>query len=226
MEMQSTIEKIKKCLSLANNNSSENEVKVAMKMAHAMALKANICIDDLDFNPDIAKKIEVTKDTIKQSTKGVQMWRYRLCKVIADNFRSSIYKEQTLYGSNIKVIGAKKDVEIIKVVFEFAENAYQELSKKYLNKVKKERNVDRSLSVRLKNDYFEGYLNGLKEAFEENVQELGLIVLKPEAVDEFMGTCKKQNIKGSVRAGNQDALWQGHADGQFIGQAKRGEYIN
>lgn len=224
--MESHIDKIKKCLQLAGNNSSAHEVENALKMAQRLALKAGINIEDIELD-SAKRKAEIEQDGIDQTTKTCPSWRYYICKIIADNFRTSVYIAKGHRESSLKVIGLPEDVQITKEVFAYAENAYLRLSKQYIDEVKKTRSLDRSLSIRLKNDYFHGFKKGLEEAFAENVKELGLIVLKPEEVGEWISdNCRTNRVAGVKRLGNQEAIGRGMNDGSFVGKSKRHEYLN
>ena len=224
MSNQELIERIKKCLALASNNSNENEVRNAMKMAQTLALKSNIDIDSIELFDDV-KKQDVVNDKLNQNTKNFQMWRYRLCKVISDNFKVGIYVNRDYRGSWIGLIGEKDSIEIAKQVFAYAEAAYISLSKKFIDSVKLTRHLNRSITVRLKNDYFEGFLKGIDEAFKENVEEMGLIVIKPDEVIQFMGGLSQTKRKSAVRSGDAEAQERGKSDGHLTGQQKRHEYV-
>lgn len=223
--MEGTIERIKKCLSLAGNNSSENEVNNAIKMAQRLALKAGISIEDIDMS-EIRPIIEVVQYNVDQNTKTCPSWRYALCKTIADNFKTDVFINKVTGGSSLVIIGDKDDVDITREVFQYTENAYLNLSKKYINSVKKKRKLNRSLSIRFKNDYFVGFLEGITKAFAENIQEFGLMVIKPDEVNEWMDEHCKTGSRSSIKgAGSEDAYNNGLKDGDFVGSSKRGLYI-
>ena len=227
MSPERTIEKIKKCLALASNNSNENEVKSAIKMAQCLALKSNIDIDSIEIDDDTKVEIEVIKDTIDQKTKTAQSWRYYLCRAIADNFRCEAFLSKDGMGSShIKIIGDKQDTAIVKEVFGYVENAYLSLSKKYISDMKKIYTLNRTTSAGLKNDYLAGFIKGIKDALSENVEEMGLIVIKPDEVVQFIKECSTRKAAKHVSAGNKEAHNKGLSDGLFTGKTKRHSYIS
>lgn len=225
--MNSHIERIKKCLQLAGNNSSQNEVESALKMAQRLALKVGVNLDEIEIDTNHKRGIEFTKGVVDQTTKNVPMWRYTLCKIIAENFRCDVVQMKSYKGSNIVIIGDVNDVEVVKDVFTYCENAYLDLSKRFINELKTERKLDRSMTIRYKNDYFRGFKDGIKQAFEDNIKEFGLIVIKPDEVIDYIRTeCRQSKSAESVSAGSSEAKERGRSDGHFTGQAKRHEYIN
>ena len=81
------IEKIKKCLELANNNPSAEEAKSAALMAQKLLAKYNISMSDIE---DVAQEqIEESpvwfKDLVTWGV--VRGWKYELAEIVASNFR-------------------------------------------------------------------------------------------------------------------------------------------
>ncbi|MCJ7840531.1 DUF2786 domain-containing protein [Lederbergia sp. NSJ-179] len=184
------INKIKGLLAIANDHKNDEECQTAFIMAQKLMMKYDISLSDVEVQED-AREISEGQAT---AYKTLYWWERALANIIANNFRVKwYYSNKILKGENRKkraiiFMGFQSDVELAREMYvlgydvltfyvrNFVDDYYEE---NYLTR-------ERSFTAELKNSYTRGFLNGLEEKFEEQVnqmqQEYGLMVLVPEEV--------------------------------------------
>ena len=111
------IEKIRKCLALANNNPSEEEAKAAALQAQKLLAKYNISMADVtELEQEVEEIVEVAT-WFKDIVKGVaRAWKYELADIVARNFRCKHF----FYGKRAVVFyGHKTDAEAASEVYKY-----------------------------------------------------------------------------------------------------------
>lgn len=210
---EKVINKIKKLLALADDNSSYKEAESAALKAQELMSKYNINLVELD-SKEHSDKIGIYYENINNQ----RCWKYKLAAVVADNFRCKTF-----------VIGAKKfgfygrdsDAEIAKEIFSFLFKKGHKLANKIVSERKKE-----GYSVKgIYNSYVLGYVTGINAKLEEQSTKLALVISK-EVEEEFksysmqknMGTKKSSNlIKNDV---DYIAYKNGLVDGRYAMQSR------
>ena len=271
----SVIEKIKKTLALAENNTNEHESRAAMLHAQRLLAKHGLSMKDVS-TADVPSK----KDVVENKTEASQKvwWTGRLASIVAENFKCFIYNSFYGRSHSIVFVGIKEDAEIAKTVFQFAKTSVEYYAKKYVNKKKKELeessgfnfkkmsddevsdlaysvlgaqkiiqlkdkyleektykmrlimaikeklglNVD---AAALKNDFIMGFLSGLKQQFEDQVEknDWGLVLVKDEDVVKYMDTLNLSSSKArssAKRSGDQEAIAAGYKKGKSFSSPK------
>lgn len=222
-EMSTRLEKIKGCLRLARNNDNLNEAQAAMQMAQRLALKEGVDLNDLEAEE--VKEDKVTHWIVPQKTKTVPTWRALLATVIAENFRVKAVKLSSGDTSCIEIIGTKPDIEVWKVMFDYAESCLDIFFKRYLEEKKKEGTVmNRHDSLLTRNSYVEGFLSGIAKALSENVQTYALALTLPAVVQselEGMNIKSSRANKPQKDLSDHESLIRGYQDGEAAGNRNR-----
>lgn len=209
------IEKIKKCLELANNNPSEEEAKSAALMAQKLLAKYNISMSDIE---DVAQEqIEESpvwfKDLVTWG--AARGWKYELAEIVASNFRCKHF----FYGKQAAVFyGHKTDVQVAKEIYTFLFKNGDKLANRLAHKANREtrKNGYGTNTVGVYNSFVKGYMAGLREALDK--QCTALMVVVPEDVKDAYA----ERAKGfkSMNAGmkntryNSDAYNEGRRAGK------------
>lgn len=204
------LEKIKKILAKAQGTNNEEEAKVFFMKAQEMMAKAGITAEDLG-EVEINKGREVGEDTVMTGKKTTSNRNLSLARVVAINFKV----KAILKGSDIVFIGFKEDVAIAKETF-FAISSYME---KRRSKVYREYRKEGKETKGIREQYTRGFISGLELSFQKNVEEKGLIVVKPKEVDEYIQ--KNVNFNGSrgvSTTGSGDIYNRGYDDGKGYGR--------
>lgn len=168
--------KIKNLFELANNNPNENEAKAAMLKAQELMVKYQIeksSVDGVEVDP---KKV-ITVSLFEN--KGRILWyEKKLSNMIAKNFKVTQYISRSKYNSTIMFLGLEDDVNIALNVYGFAMNQMKKLANKYI------KTISSSSSSNVRNDYYTGFINGLEEAFKEQIEKnnWGLVLVKDALV--------------------------------------------
>ena len=211
MTKEQVIEKIKKCLALANDNANENEAKAALLQAQKLMAKYNV-------------QVEVSEEEAIAYSKEECVHRYDaayrkpLARVIAKNFRCEYY----LHGQKVVFFGRDFDARIAKESFEYAYEFAMREGNKLENKAYAEYGTARGVH----SSYTAGFIAGLKEALE--AQCTALMVVTPQDVkDEFAEMSKNW---GKARGGfklngnfDGDAYRRGQHDGKTVMNGRRVE---
>lgn len=176
------IEKIKKCLELANNNPSAEEAKSAALMAQKLLAKYNISMEDVK---DVGSVEEIEESPIwfkDLVTWGVvRGWKYQLAEIVASNFRCKHF----FYGKDAVVFyGHKTDVQVAKQIYTFLFQNGDKLANKLVYKMIRDAKKAgiKSNTSGVYNSFVKGYMAGLKEALGKQCTALMIVV--PEDVNE------------------------------------------
>jgi hypothetical protein len=200
------IEKIKKLLSRAEGNSNEHEAKVCILKAQKLMAEYNISMLQIDCKDDVDDIIEGNIGNVGRTT----WWEKNLSVIISKNFKVYVYLKQYHRGTQISFLGRETDVNIAMISFEFTEKAIKRLSKAYMAKHRG--------GVGIKNDYIRGFLQGLKEQFEEQVNknEWGLVlVVDKDVTDVYNKKNLKKTQTSRVRTSNNNhAINEGYKTGK------------
>jgi hypothetical protein len=108
--MEKTIDRIRKLLALANNNSSEAERQSALAKAHAMLLEHNLSQADIAGDDAVEETVDAATFGYKFNTSPWSRW---ICSAIAELYFCKFYwtrsPSQTLI---VTFVGTRADVEV------------------------------------------------------------------------------------------------------------------
>ena len=210
MTREQAIEKIKKCLALANSP-EEHEAKAALLQAQKLMAK---------YNVQVAESEEETIAYSKEECVHRYDAAYRkpLAHVIADNFRCKFF----LRGSKVTFFGRDFDAKVAKEAFDYA----YEFAMREGNKLENKAYAEKGTAKGVHSSYTAGFIAGLKEALE--AQCTALVVVTPkDVIDEFetMSANWGQARGGFKLNGNVDynAYRQGQQDGRTVLNGRRVE---
>ncbi|MEK4448670.1 DUF2786 domain-containing protein [Bacillus sp. FSL M8-0052] len=229
---ESIIKKIKGLLAIANDNKNDEESQSAFLLAQKLMMKHDISAGDVTDTPE---KEEITKG---QATayKRLFWWERTLAGIMAKNFKVEFYySNRVLNGdqrrkSTIVFFGYESDVQLAKEMYVLAYDAIVLYANRFVDDYYKENFIERSIKKTrdLKNSYITGFLEGLKQKFNEQVSQLkeeyGLMVIKPKEVREAYKELSKTFGKPTkLRIPNIEefvAYQRGHQDGNTIDYTK------
>lgn len=209
-------EKIQKLLRLAND-ANDSESMSALAKAQELMLEYQISENELFDYKQQSKQEQVLDVVIYQGRP--RKWLYRLASIIAANFRVRYY----YYPGDpieLRFVGIASDIQIAEITFQYARGSVA----KYMQQPEIKRK--RKRKWQLKQDYIEGYLQALKEVFQQQVITNGyeLALQLPDVVEQEV---KKLNlIKGkdtSHKVTDHDAHHSGYKEGLKF---KQRELIN
>lgn len=209
--MQSKIvEKIQKLLALSES-SNKNEAQTALLKAQELLAKHKLSLKEV-------KEYKIFNSAIKEKISSVSFtkakWKARLAGLIADNFGCYCYFK-TRRTNTIAFFGREEDITVCNLVLEYAISSIDSTVKRLRYKYSR----DGYNTSGLENDYALGFINGLREKFEEQKsknQEWGLVLVKDQEVVEAHGNIKfKGKLNTSTKfKGFSEAYWVGRKDGK------------
>ncbi|MDM5233349.1 DUF2786 domain-containing protein [Lysinibacillus pakistanensis] len=188
----SIIEKIKGLLALANDQQNDEECQTAFMMAQKLMIKYDISSSELEEG----ENDRAVSEGQATAHKTLYWWERQLANIITRNFRvtwyynNKIIKGETKKKRAIMFMGFESDVALAKEMYVLAYDVLSFYVQKFVNDYYDSTQIYRTkkLTTELKNSYTTGFLNGLKEKFEEQVkameQEYGLMVLLPAEVKQ------------------------------------------
>lgn len=170
------IEKIRKCLALANNNPSEEEAKAAALQAQKLLAKYNINMADVtELEQEVEEIVEVAT-WLNEIVKGVaRAWKYELAEIVAKNFRCKHF----FYGKRAVVFyGHKTDAEAASEVYKYLFSMGDRIADREAHKAFHSTGITRGVY----NSWVKGYLAGLRNSFDKQCTALMIVI--PEDVKE------------------------------------------
>ena len=210
MTKEQAIEKIKKCLELANDKGNENEAKAALLMAQKLMAKYNVNVEASNGEEQIAYASETCVHRYNAA------YRKPLAHVIAENFRCEMY----MTGQNITFFGRDFDAKVARDAFEYA----YEFAMKEGNKLENKAYAEYGTAKGVHSSYTAGFIEGLKEALEAQCTAL-MIVTPQDVKDEYASMSKGWGkARGGFRLGNNfndDAYDRGQQDGRTVMNGRR-----
>lgn len=221
MKKNEVLEKIRKCLALAESD-NEHESQSAMLRAQKLMIKYHIKKHEIENTKQEEVK-NVKTVTVIYKVKRIMWYESYLANIIDKNFRIVAFASGNRdTGRSLKFLGLSEDVEVAIEVFDFAKKSMLHLANLYLLK----NDIPKEKKSKIKNDYFNGFLVGLDYAFNNQVEEngWGLILVKDAIV---LQEANKLNLKIKKKTGippkfdgDTKAYNEGYKDGKRIG----GEY--
>lgn len=222
MDREKVIDKVKKVLNKCSNNPSQEEVIQALQLAQKIALKYGIDIETLQMEEGKYTEEDVSQERIDFGTESVSSKQVQMATLIADNFKCRILKIRRGGKSYLCMVGLPEDVKIAIEILNYTWTLYEALFKKFLSNRKKSVKLTRRDSLLLKNDYFFGFIEGVREGLTANVKEFGLVVVTPNAVIQSLSKYKEIGIRSSLMVeGDAEAFYTGKRDGEFSQERER-----
>jgi hypothetical protein len=192
MNMSDIVRKIQMLLrKTPENGATEAESHNAILMAQKLMAQHKLTDDDVKEREYSSPEAELfRKEAFHRPVTNymkLEQYHWRVGKIIAENFRCFSYTEAdwTVSKSVKRVVflGLKDDTEIAFDVYKFAIKSIEHLSKQYANDNSTFMD-NASTKLKIKNDYMEGFMRGLKSKFEEQVKSnnFQLALVKDEIV--------------------------------------------
>lgn len=209
-------EKIQKLLALAGS-SNENEAKSAMLKAKELMAKNKL--SEIDFE-DQKKQVLVhlTCNEIKWTSDSGDIWMTNLCKLIADEYMciAAWSHEKGHRTYTLVLTGMEEDANLCKDIIEYAVGFVRGRIKILERKSTHSRRT-------VAKSYVDGFILGLELAFEQQKEdhpEWGLVVVKPEEVNNYEKTLGNRKVKTKKPHFDPLSYLKGQTDGQNF-NAKR-----
>lgn len=209
-------DKIKKLLALATS-SNENEAKAALLKAKKLMMDHKISEAEVqDMNEQ--ELIHLQCDNVRWTTDSGEIWITSLVDLIADNHLCSC-SWFTPKGKRTHILyihGLGTDVELCKSVIEYAVGFVRGRIK-----IEQRRRVTSDPKA-VAASYARGFILGMELMYDEQKDEhpeWGLVVSKPQEVDEYMKSLGERNVRTRKTEFDPLAYMVGQNDGrQFNAQ--------
>lgn len=204
------VEKIKRLLALGyeKRNDADAEAKAAMLKAQELMAKYDISIEECEERNEPEYAHEMCEH------KWDYAYRIPLAHVLAKNFRCMVYSR----GKTIVFTGHPSDAKICKATFEYAYNFIQKRGNQVYNK----RYTMGYPTKGVFNSYANGFITGLKEAFDVQCTALA-IVTPPDVVTHFEEISKDWGHKKSksIDVNDYEVYKEGQRDGKSFMDKKQ-----
>lgn len=206
--------KIHNLFKLAEGNQNANEAQNAM--LKAQQLMAQNGIEQSEVH-QILKPKEVLRENITEVGR-LSWWEKHLSMVIGKNFRCEIYISKACAGGSIVFLGLKDDVQLAKMVYNFASKAIENDTVKFVKQYKKYNVV---YNVGIKNDFILGWIKGIDSQYKEQVNKnnWGLVLVKDPLVQSEIN-------KMHLRKGTRSSITRDHNDNAYGNGFERGSKFN
>ena len=186
--LEKMLKKVKKLLSLAGNNPSQEEATAASLKAQELIAKYNLDLTDIE-----KETLEIGESEYRTGVD--KSWKYGLASVVAKNFRCMVYwldrRVAVFYGYKQDCAVAS---EVFGYLFKTGERGARRECKKHYDMYGTERGVYFS--------YTRGFTAGLQSALEK--QSTALMVIVPQEVKDEYG--KMSEDKGMKSLGGSGTV--------------------
>lgn len=192
------IRKIQGLLKIAEDERNDEECHAAFLLAQKLMIEYQI--SQAEITVEAEKETILEKET--QDFKKSFWWEKKIAAIIGSNFRVKYFLRSRGRKSTIVFYGFQNDVLLAEEMYTLACDALRVHAKQFVQDYYSARyyylNRDRTLTNDLKNDYMNGFLEGLSQKFKEQYAVLRkkyeLICLVPTEVEqafkEKMMNCK------------------------------------
>lgn len=172
MDKSKALDKIKKLLALSKSD-KEGEARNALVAAQRLMAEFGWKEEDVVLEED------VISEAFETSTKGVSPNLSQTLVTLAPHFRVCILRRKLGRQATLEVFGEKNDVKAFIEISKYILKAQEKAAKDYL---KTKSTFSRGESIRIKNDFCQGFRNGCVKALEKNENDNQLMVIVPNAV--------------------------------------------
>lgn len=217
------IRRIKGLLELAEGEANMNESHSAFLQAQKMMVKYGVDPSELTDDEKVIEVLESSGTDFKR----LYWYERELASIVAKNFRCKSYiNNRYIEGKSqvqrqIMFMGAEQDVQLATEMYKLVTSAMEFYTQRY---VKKNSLGVRSHTQSLKNDYMNGFIDGLERKFEEQIQsqEWRLVLVVPKEVEErFDEVVTGKGLDYNIPQLESDETYQqGYKDGNAIDYQK------
>jgi len=224
---QKIAEKIRKLFALSEGTTFPEEAYSAMQRAQELMAEYGISQADVDATESAQEARETGTDGVNVGGRN-ERWLWALAHAVASNFRCFAYRfrdrdEDGKLTHTFTFFGYGDYAAIAAETFHFAWMSARSCFREYRKSVARPGFDGR----KLRGSYFVGFVDGLREAFAENVTEKALVVVADAVVkQEFAEHSKALGLRSgkpiTLTIRSDDAYSTGHRDGRSL---KRDAYI-
>lgn len=194
-------EKIEALLRLATKNPSEKEAMSALAKARELSARWGILVDEneLERPEGVVERIVDLYGTRGPYDK-VPLWQRKIAGMLAEPFRTQMLSSPRYLG----VVGFSQDCEFAIEAINFAISVFTPLFRKALEEARQYHWTSAD-SRNYRELYLLGFCEGIQEVFKKQ-EEIGLMVVVPDQVVEYMKPFKKSKISFKDPATLADAV--------------------
>lgn len=220
------IEKLKKILTLANNEgATQGEVEAAIARAREIAVKHNIELSSIDLTQDtsVDNGFKIEKEETKAETEYFQPYYHSIFNVLQNVFEVKIIyytyrKGSCLMLRRFHIIGTAVDIALAKAIFPYLEQVFPKMLRAEIKTGRLQRNT---ATV---NGFYQGLAHGIalankrKQQEEEKTESYALVLRKKEDLIKEFQEEEYENVKTRKDRSTIDAAaWlRGGAEGKKI----------
>lgn len=206
------IDKVKKILSLANNNPSQEEAIAAALKAQKLMMKYNIHEDEVTLE-EIKDEIDSVFSEQPHDS-HLMKWRKILAKIVAEAFRCNAY----MHGKDVVFRGYREDAKLALEVYLSLYSVGHALAKKTESKARSMNGTAKGVY----NSFTAGFLKGVSDAFNE--QCTALMIVTPKEVKEDYDQFCKENCRSAttvqLKSNDYKAFNSGYREGKSAVKAR------
>lgn len=202
--MEKVIDKIQKLLDKAESTNSEAEAQAFFMKAQELMAKNDLEQSDI-CKQGVKRSVEEV-DVTSGRNATAKRW-LRLAIIVGKNFKVEPIVQR---GRGVFFLGLPQDLEIATKVFKSAQTFIDRRRGQIYRKALKEGEPTKGI----RETWEMGFLSGLEENFQRNVEEKALMIIKPQELVEYLEVrdFQKKSITGNIT--NQALYNQGLEEGR------------
>ena len=216
--------KIQKILALIDGAKTEGEARAASLALQRLLAKTGLTLADVEEAEEAKQEALHMKGT--RFASAIPAWKVSLANVIAENYRCRTGIRYSGYPGarrkRVEFIGMGEDAEVAAGCYRATVSCAQRLLRRWAAAQRKRGLVDSKLCTYEKNSYYLGFVDGLKQAYEEQKrgdETMALALAVPAEVNHFMDQAAHKPYRaGRVTVSTDPRFEQaGREDGHAFG---------
>jgi hypothetical protein len=227
---EKTMSKIRKIQVLADHAGTEGEAQAAMNALQNLLKKHGMKSSEITAESEVEEDVN---QLVVDETGVKQHWKGWLGKVVASNFRCTVYwtygqHKSGKWGSKLVFLGLETEVLLAQTCYQSAVLTMGRLRDQHLYARQAEAKQggsrwDQQDGKAASKAYLAGFIRGLEESFDENVRKGAIVLYKSPKVEQATLDLKLTSGLGSNanywgdgkarEAGTKDGLSHGRTSG-------------
>lgn len=192
---EALLRKIEGLLKLAEDSPEDHECQSALLKVRSLMSQYNLTMEEVT----VVSKAEVNEVESGTFTTRYTLWRMHLATLLANNHRCSLLvrRYRGLQTRGIAFVGEGEDPSILREIYNSTVHYLDHVTEEIRNEY---RNCSPDEQYSYSDSYVKGFIAGLRDSYREQTTistEMGLMVVLPPSVEEYMESFKSVSLSTS-----------------------------
>lgn len=215
--MSTVIEKIKKLLNVTEEKgATPAEAAKALMLAQRLMFKEGLTEADLET----PEQLKVDDNIFNTITKTISKHILNLAFALAQHYKCFVYIKKNLASreEKLKIVGRENEAKAFSQILTYAVVMQERCFQEFLNAEKQSKKLNRSQSLRLKNDFCLGFARGMDKQLTDNENQYALVLVRPQQVQDYIDTKLNLVFRDAKDCAHSDDMVRAHSEGYKQGK--------